>query len=72
MDNLNMIAFIYQAGIRLGSERVDNTKQRRVVIIRNGKRVYGSKTYTNLVDLNKAWIRALEYEYNKLISSVTK
>lgn len=70
MEYLYMFAALTAHDISLGSEIYDSG--RRVVIIRNGRRVYGSKVYKSIESLNKAWIQALEYEYNKLNSSVTK
>lgn len=66
LSHLKMFATLNRNHIRIGSEIVDDTNLRRVTISRGGKHVYGSKTYANMSDLNKAWIEALKYEYNKL------
>ena len=65
-SRIKMLAALRDSNIRIGSKQEENG--RRVTIIRNGRRVFGSQVYENYTKLNKAFLRALEYEYNKLIS----
>ena len=65
-SRIKMLAALRDSNIKIGSKQEVNG--RRVTIIRNGKRVFGSQVYENYTKPNKAFLRALEYEYNKLIS----
>ena len=67
IDYLRMLLEITQSGVRLGSERIGDRS--RVVVIRRGKRFYGTKWYTTYSELNNAWIQALKYEYEKIKQS---
>lgn len=64
MEYLLMFAVLNAYNVRLGSEKVDSG--RSIVVNRDGTRVFGSNTYTNMEDLNKALIKALIYEHNKI------